>query len=262
MLPARYHNNRDGTFTRVADAAMPKYPSNEHGSAWGDYDNDGYIDLFIAGHDDHNRLFHNNGDGSFAKITDHPFVNDLADSEGRAFVDYDDDGDLDLFVSSAFGDYTSGGAFTRVTDSGLSDVVERTSASCFANYDNDGFPDLFLANHGKPNSLYHNNGNGTFTRITTSGIMAAPFNGLLGGSLNCGWADYDNDGRIDLYLGWGEPYSFVISGSVLYHNEAAGLPGATTTTTASSTCCFPTARSIRRRGSPSSITTTETRTPG
>jgi hypothetical protein len=260
-----YRNNRDGTFTRVADAAMPKSPSNQHGSAWGDYDNDGHldlivtagnpqlthnmlyrnhgdgtfswvtdnpiysetfadgfhgpswgdydndglIDLFIAGHDTRNRLFHNDGGGSFTRITDHPFVNDPSNSEGRAFVDYDDDGDLDLFVSNVSVPpsfiFTSvlyrndgGGVFTRVTDSGLSNRARHTNASCWADYDNDGFADLFLANLQR-NSLYRNEGDGTFTPITDSAVVQdqIPADALFG---TCAWGDYDNDGFVDLFV--------------------------------------------------------------
>src|SRR5262245_43445859 len=100
---ALYHNNGDGTLAPITDGPIytQTSPHGFHSPTWGDYDNDGFIDLFIGGHDPLNRLFHNDGDGVFTRITDHPFVNDPSgSSEGRAFVDYDDDGDLDLFVSN------------------------------------------------------------------------------------------------------------------------------------------------------------------
>lgn len=81
-----YHNNRDGTFTLIDDAAMPKIESNQHGAAWGDYDNDGFIDLFISGHETLNRLFHNNGDGSFTRISNSVLVNDPSTSKGSQWV--------------------------------------------------------------------------------------------------------------------------------------------------------------------------------
>jgi hypothetical protein len=74
-----YRNDGQAGFTLV-DAAMPRSPSNQHSSAWGNYDNDGFIDLVIGGHEPRNRLFHNNGDGSFTKITNHALVNDPADT--------------------------------------------------------------------------------------------------------------------------------------------------------------------------------------
>jgi hypothetical protein len=277
-----YHNDRDGTFTLVDDAAMPKLPSNQHGSAWGDYDNDGhldlivtagnpeithnvlyhnngdgtfsaittgpiytetyvngfhapswadydndgFIDLFIAGHDIHNRLFHNNGDGSFTRITDSVLVNDTTASEGRSWVDYDDDGDLDLFVSSnaPFKSFLyrndGAGVFTTVVNSGLTERVENSFASCFADYDNDRFPDLFLAN-APTNSLYHNNGNGTFTSLTDSVVVAdvIPPNEIFS---SCAWGDYDNDGFIDLFVTAGAPGGDFTSHNFLYHNDGDG----------------------------------------
>jgi hypothetical protein len=278
-----YRNNRDGTFTREADAVMPKIDSNQHGVAWadydndghldlvvtagnpgekhnalyhnngdgtlsgimdgpiftetreggfhapswGDYDHDGFVDLFIAGHDAVNRLFRNNGDGSFTRITNSVVVGDPADSEGRAWVDYDDDGDLDLFVSNAHS-YPSAlyqndgtGVFTRVTTSGLTDRVEETSAVCWADYENDGFLDLFLAN-ADVNSLYRNDGDGTFSSIADSAVVTdvIPASALF---TNCAWADYDNDGFIDLYVSWGNPFvSPSTSALFLYHNEGDG----------------------------------------
>jgi hypothetical protein len=289
-----FHNDRDGTFTLIDDAAMPKIPSNQHGSAWGDYDNDGYLDLivtagnpeiahsmlyrnngdgtfswtnndiyndplyyadpgvhapswgdydndglldlFIGAHDIFNRLFHNDGGGSFTRILDHVLVNDESSgpaSEGRAWVDYDNDGDLDLYVSNLFvrpsPRFTSvlyrndgDGLFTRIVDSGLSRFQERTFGSCWADYDNDGLADLFLANR-KRNSLYHNDGDGTFTRISSSKVAkdTIPSSATFG---TCAWGDYDNDGFIDLYvttLDFDFPTPSTL-GSFLYHNDGDG----------------------------------------
>jgi hypothetical protein len=279
-----YHNNRDGTFSLIDDAAMPKLDSNQHGSAWGDYDNDGhldlivtagnpevthnvlyhnngdgtfsgittgdiytdtyvngfhapswgdydndgFIDLFIAGHDLFNRLFRNNGDGSFTRITDSVLVSDPGASEGRAWVDYDGDGDLDLFVSNN-APYKSflyrnegNGQFTSVTDSGLTSSVENSFASCWADYDNDGFPDLFLANQQK-NSLYHNKGDGTFTSITDSAVVQDEVpSGIFS---SCAWGDYDNDGFIDLFVAAAcFPPSAACQplNNFLYHNSGDG----------------------------------------
>lgn len=277
-----YHNDRDGTFTRDADA-MPKIDSNQHGVAWADYDNDGHldlivtagnpgekhnalyhnegdgtlagvtsgpiytetrdggfhapswgdydgdglVDLFIAGHDTLNRLFHNDGDGSFSRITNSVVVSEPAASEGRAWVDYDGDGDLDLFVSNAHSHPNAlyqndgTGAFARVSGTGLDERVEATSAVCWADYDNDGDLDLYLAN-ADLNSLYRNDGDGGFSSIADSVTVTE---GLPGAAIstNCAWADYDNDGFLDLYVSWGNPFitpstSFVF----LFHNEGDG----------------------------------------
>src|SRR5262245_4643241 len=149
-----YRNNGDGTFSWVTNNPIYSETTAQgfHSPSWGDYDNDGFIDLFIGGHDSFNRLFHNDGHGSFTRITDHVLVNDGAsNSEGRAWVDYDDDGDLDLFITnillppfylypySVLYRNDDGGAFTRVTDNGISDRIENSFASCWGDYDNDGF---------------------------------------------------------------------------------------------------------------------------
>jgi len=227
-----YHNNGDGTFSWVTDG--PIYTETNvhgfHGPSWADYDNDGFLDLFIAGHDVLNRLFHNQGDGTFTRITTNTIVNDPGDSECRGFVDYDNDGNLDLFVGNTDshpnflyrGD--GHGNFTSVTDSGLSNA-EGTWACAWADYDNDGWPDLLLANGPNKNSLYHNNRDGTFTNVTEStGLMEATspndnFSAVA-------WGDYDNDGFIDLFVATGncypDPNNCVLRPNLLYHNEGDG----------------------------------------
>jgi len=285
-----YHNERDGTFSLIDDAAMPKVPSNQHGASWGDYDNDGhldlivtagnpgewhnmlyrnqgngtfawttdnpiytetrdggfhgpvwldydndgFLDLFVGGHDMQNRLFRNDGHGSFTRITDRVLVNDA--TTGVSFgvwTDYDGDGDLDLIVSNVAAPGSSlfttipyrndgGGVFTRVTDSGLSGRLENTYASCTADYDNDGFLDLFLAN-AQQNSLYHNGGDGTFTRVTGSTTVkdTIPASAIFSA---CAWGDYDNDGFLDLYVAVAD-LSFPLPPRVhgfLYHNGGDG----------------------------------------
>jgi enediyne biosynthesis protein E4 len=88
-----YHNNGDGTFSPITSGAIYEDTSlfGFHAPSWGDYDSDGFLDLFIGGHDVHNRLFHNNGDGSFTRIMSGVLVDAPSDSEGRASVDYDNE---------------------------------------------------------------------------------------------------------------------------------------------------------------------------
>jgi hypothetical protein len=278
-----YHNNRDGTFTLIDAVAMPKSPSNQHGAAWGDYendghldlittggnpgnfhnmlyhnngdgtfaftagpiyaqtfthgpswadyDNDGFIDLFIAGHEPLNSLFHNQGDGSFERIIDidNPVVSDSGSYAPRAFADYDNDGDLDLFVANFSGQKSflyqndGSGGFTSVTDIGLNNVGSTYSPS-WGDYDNDGWLDLFLTN-GKVlanNSLYHNEGDGTFSSVTDSVVVQDVVPSDAGGT--SAWADYDNDGFIDLFVAVAD-FTFPVPSrthSFLYHNNGDG----------------------------------------
>jgi len=151
------------------------------GPSWVDYDNDSFLDLFVAGHTPQNHLWRNNGDGSFTKITNSAFVADIGDSEGSTWVDYDNDGFVDLFVCNV-APYKNilyrnnqDGTFAKTTNSALTSTIEDSYACAWGDYDNDGNLDLFLANggvtHGK-NSLFRNNGNGTFAKILTGGALS------------------------------------------------------------------------------------------
>src|SRR6266542_2551225 len=98
--PARhflYHNHRDGTFSRITIGTVAEVESFGRGAVWGDYDNDGYLDLVLVNANQTNYLFHSNGDGSFAEVTSAAVVPDLANSESVTWVDYDNDGYVDIF---------------------------------------------------------------------------------------------------------------------------------------------------------------------
>ena len=170
-----YRNDGQGVFTRITSGPLVTLTSNSTGLAWADYDNDGFLDVFVCRLDNSfNRalpslLFRNNGDGTFTEIHQGPFINDLGYGVSCSWGDYDNDGWLDLIVSN----YANGGN----------------------------------------NRLYHNNGDGTFTRIL-SGTVAND----LGNSSGAVWGDYNRDGALDLFiangtLGNAEPNDF------LYHND-------------------------------------------
>ena len=171
-----YHNNRNGTFTRVPTGAIAtdRGPENGNGGAWGDYDNDGFLDLFVTtSFERPNRLYHNNGDGTFTKITSGPMLSHSGggDSIACAWGDFDNDGNLDLFVSNVGaknGLYRNNGngTFTQIlsgspADDGGPGIF---SGGCsWVGYDNDGFLDLFVLESAEdgtllPNLLYHNGG--------------------------------------------------------------------------------------------------------
>ncbi|MGE5402007.1 MAG: CRTAC1 family protein, partial [Ignavibacteriales bacterium] len=183
---------------------------------WVDYDNDGLLDLFIpvVGNTDFqkgdgktNYLFHNNGGGRFTMTGTSEPEKAAGNNVCANFSDIDNDGDMDLFMTDCQTDNylfenMGNGTFTRI-DAGVT-ANTNTSISCsWGDYDNDGFMDLFVANGfvknegGKTESyLYHNNGNKTFTRITKGAI--AEFSGNAWNGL---WADFNNDGNLDLFLG-------------------------------------------------------------
>ena len=176
------------------------------GASWGDYDNDGDLDLYLSRNGQANRLFRNNGDGTFINVGLEAKVDDT--DEGRSVVwgDYNNDGHLDLYLvndgpnrlyrNDGNGSFTDVASVARVGDSGVS------HAAAWGDYDNDGDLDLYLANgrsglihNGDPNRLYRNNGDGTFTDVGASARVDDD-----GDSRGVAWGDYDNDGDLDLYV--------------------------------------------------------------
>jgi hypothetical protein len=172
-------------------------PSWDHGLAWVDFDNDSDMDIYVTCRNGANCLFRNDG------LTAELFVDATTevleggyDSRGAAWGDYDNDGDLDLYlVNNGANDLIrndGGGAFIEVTTAPLDDSGIGQTAS-WADYDRDGDLDLYLANNG-PNRLYRNDGSGVFTDVTDGPL------GDTGHGMGIGWADYDNDGDQDLYV--------------------------------------------------------------
>ncbi len=204
------------------------------GIAWGDYDNDGRLDLYVTDPSGPNTLYHNNGDGTFALS---PLTAQVAlpqaYSGGATFADYDNDGWRDLLVVN-WGVNTlfhneNGQRFVDITrQAGLTDDKNSKSAS-WGDFDNDGLVDLYVANwscypdcgrslDGDPDRLYHNSGDGTFADVSD----------YLGGSLNgagfiASFVDYDNDGDLDIYLVNDEFINPV--GNKLWRNDGPGCNG-------------------------------------
>jgi hypothetical protein len=179
---ALYRNNGDGTFADVTERSGLGAPGWAHGVAVADYDGDGWADLYVTCLGS-NRLYHNNGDGSFTDVTQKAGVDDTRWSTGAAFGDYDNDGDLDLFVAN-------------YVDFHLDDLPEFGKGK-FCNFR--GVP-VQCGPRGLPgagDSLFRNNGDGTFTNVTQAAGVTDP-EGRFG--LTAQWTDLDGDGWVDLYV--------------------------------------------------------------
>ncbi len=249
--PHLYHNNHDGTFTDVTRKAGLAIEMFGMGVAVGDYDNDGYDDLFVTALGQ-SRLFHNNGNATFTDVTQkaglagpHEF------STGAAWVDYDRDGRLDLVVGnyvqwSMEGDLyctmdgksksyctpesykgtsvrlwhnRGDGTFEDVTQkAGLGDAPSKTLGVTILDFDNDGWPDLLFANDTQPNKLYRNNGNGTFTEKGVLAGVAFSEDGVARAGMGVDAADYDRSGAPSILIS-----NFSNQMLALYHNEGKGL---------------------------------------
>ncbi len=199
-----YHNDGDGTFTQVNTGAIATDVGISTAASWGDYDNDGDLDLFVANNiEQDNFLYRNNGDGTFVRVMGDPVTTDQGYTHGVAFIDYDNDGYLDLFTAQYFSTefnklyHNNGdGTFTEVSGNAVVGEASFSVSGAWGDYNGDGLADLFVANtEGNHNSLYRNEGNGEFTEITTGDIVSDG-----GNSVGASWGDYDNDGDLDLFV--------------------------------------------------------------
>ncbi len=192
---ALYRNNGDGTFTDVTERAGVGVAIHGMGAAWGDYDSDGDVDLYVTAYG-RNRLFENRG-GTFSEVTRAAGVGDTRFSTGAAWGDYDGDGHIDLYVCN-YVDFAYNPEDRQKTTSQYGAEVPSTLNP--------------TAYSPLPNALYHNNGDGTFTEVASEAGVANP----RGRSLTATWADLDNDGDSDLYVGND------ISENGVYRNEGDG----------------------------------------
>ena len=217
-----YHNNGNGTFTKVTEGDIVNDYGHNHTSTWGDYDNDGYLDLFVADVGQDNLLYKNNGDGTFEKITQGHIVHDGLASNGGSWADFDNDGDLDLFVPNKNGadnvlyQNNGDGSFILLTDNPAASDGGNSNGGSWGDYDNDGDLDLFVSNGpffftGENNALYRNDGDGVFTKITDSPVARDSAKSMSG----C-WGDFDHDGDLDLFV------TNYVHDDMLYTNNGDG----------------------------------------
>ena len=163
-----YLNNGDGTFTKLTEGVVVNDNRISIGGSWGDYDNDGDFDLFVANwYGENNHLYQNLGDGTFSIVTTGEIVNDGGSSVSGAWGDYDNDGDLDLYVTNDWNEnnflYRNDGSctFTRILQGDIVNDGGRSNGATWIDYDNDGWIDMYVPNGQNPdqsNFLYRNNG--------------------------------------------------------------------------------------------------------
>jgi hypothetical protein len=217
-------------FTKITEGAVVTDNRYSEGSSWGDVNNDGYPDLFVphAWDDLPNLLFLNNRDGSFSEVTAGPVVTDFNTSSGGSFGDFNNDGNLDLFVQNWFGNHNSlylghgDGSFSRVTEGAIVMDGGQSFGSSVVDYDGDGNLDIYVDNgaftqNGEDNFLYRGNGDGSFTRILLGHLVN---DGEL--SLSSGWCDYDDDGDADLLVANGGTFAYYGISNLLYRNNGDG----------------------------------------
>ena len=249
--PKLYHNNRDGTFTDVTRKAGLAVPMFGLGVAVGDYDNDGFDDLFITALGQ-SHLFHNNGNGTFSDVTKSAGMWGPSEfSTSAAWVDYDRDGKLDLVVANYVqwteqtdlyctldGVHKSyctpesykgssvrlwhnlgGGKFEDATQkAGLGDPTSKSLGIAILDYNGDGWPDILIANDTQPNKLYLNQKDGRFEERGIAAGIGFSEDGVARAGMGVDAADYDRSGHPSVIIS-----NFANQMVSLYHNEGKGL---------------------------------------
>ena len=250
-----YHNNHDGTFSDATVTAGVRGFGYSIGAAAADFDNDGWTDLYVTGID-RNTLFHNNGNGSFTDVTAHAGVSGIQPngtkllSVSAAWLDYDNDGRLDLFVTnylnwtpenskvcgpegkrlscppSIYSGETNllyhnngDGTFTDVsTETGINSQLGKGMGVAIADYDGDGWMDIFVANDNERNFLFRNRGGKRFDELGVEAAVAYTEDGVPVSSMGADFRDWSNEGKPGIFvtaLG-GETFP-------LFRNEGSGL---------------------------------------
>ena len=246
---ALYRNNGDGTFTDVTQRAGVGHSGYGTGITAGDYNNDGFVDLYVTNFGA-NVLYQNNGDGTFTDVTQAAGVGNARWSAGAAFADYNNDSFVDLYVAN-YCDWTfenhktcdrqgievycgpedfnglpdalyrnnGDGTFTDVTrNAGVHNPTGKGLGVIWADYDNDNDLDIFVANDGTENFLYQNNGDGTFTDVAWMAGVEIDERGNPQGSMGVDFGDYNNDGTLDLVV-----TNFQRQRNMVYRNDGDGF---------------------------------------
>lgn len=243
-----YRNNGDGTFTDVTASAGIANSMLGMGLTVGDYNNDGWPDLYITGYGA-SKLYRNNGKGTFTDVTNQAGVNNRQWGTSAAFLDYDNDGYLDLFVcnyldydeknlpctfyegkpyclikkfdgsASSLFHNNGDGTFADVSQkAGIAELKGKGLGVIAVDYDNDGRTDIFQANDAAANFLFHNSGDGTFSEVALEAGVALDPNGSARGGMGVDAEDLDGDGLLEIFVA-----NFSNETNALFHNDGSGI---------------------------------------
>ncbi|MBS1535106.1 MAG: VCBS repeat-containing protein [Bacteroidetes bacterium] len=224
-----YTNDGLGNFTQVVGTVSDSNGYSET-AAWGDYDNDGKLDLYVTRSGPsvgtrRNQLYHNEGSANFTKILTGDVVTNSFTSRCVNWTDVDVDGLPDIFVTNEGTSNTNenlyhndgAGNFTRITTGDLLNNAGKTMSSSWADYDNDGDLDVYLTNDGENNALFRNDGNLVFTKMASD-----PVSNTNAHSFSSAWSDIDNDGDLDLFVTNSYNPSPELLNNFLYLNNGDG----------------------------------------
>jgi tetratricopeptide (TPR) repeat protein len=236
MRNSLLRNDGKGAFVDVTAAAgLSSARHRTHSAAWADFDNDGWLDVFVAHEETAAALFRNNRDGTFTDVAERAGVRRSAFSKGAVWGDYDNDGDADLYVSN-YGEANffyvnnGNGTFTeRAAELGIAGPI-MSFPTWFFDYDNDGWLDLFVASfvpsvtevvrhylrlppRAETFRLYRNNTRGGFEDVTAATGLAR-----VAPSMGANFGDLDNDGFLDIYVGTGAPSYAAIVPNLMFRN--------------------------------------------
>ena len=206
--PYLYHNEGNGVFTKITTGPIVTASMKADGSSWGDFDNDGNVDLCVATWwNQIDFLFQNNGSGNFSFLNTNPISSFNGYSETCSWGDYNNDGLIDLFVTNsaaASKNYMyknlGAGNFQKIDTGLVVNEVDSSRGATWVDIDNDRDVDLFICNENHNiNSVFRNDGNGNFTKITNTALTQ-----IQGEWWSASWGDYDNDGLLDVFTSnWG-----------------------------------------------------------
>ena len=252
-----YHNRGNGTFEDVTARSGIAHTQYGMGTCAADYDNDGFIDLYVTNAGT-NVLYHNNAGKSFTDVTQNARVGSRSFGASCAFADVDRDGFVDLIVVNYVdarldNNVFCGDAATRLRvdchplnfaplasvlyhnngDGTFTDVSQQAGLAAHrgnglgvvvGDYDDDGWPDIFVANDTTPNFLYHNEGGGVFKEVALTAGVAVASDGRPRAGMGTDFGDYDGDGRLDLFV-----TNHELEAHTLFRNLGRGLFAETTT---------------------------------